>query len=148
MIWYDSDRCLFLFRGNCDFQINFEKLRMIAKEIRHIVNMSSSPYVSRRKLISKGMCEFGFHLQDISNMFDSPTSHSQIFAGFGHQSTTDSYGTIRRHQTGMRLSIAANAKRIYDEVKRILFVLQTLNSFFAGINGEKSENILEQCRNH
>ena len=53
----------------------------------------------------------------MSNMFDSPTSHSQIFAGFGHQSTTDSFGTIRRHQTGMRLSVMANAKRIYDEVK-------------------------------
>ncbi len=26
-------------------QINFEKLRMIAKEIRHITNMASSPYV-------------------------------------------------------------------------------------------------------
>jgi hypothetical protein len=50
-------------------------------------------------------------------MFDSPTSHSQIFAGFGHQSIGDGYGTIRRHQNGMRLSIMANAKRIYDEVK-------------------------------
>ena len=52
-------------------------------------------------------------------MFDCPTSHSQIFAGFGHQSATDSYGTIRRNQTGMRLSIMANAKRIYDEVREI-----------------------------
>lgn len=49
-------------------------------------------------------------------MFDSPTSHSQIFAGFGHQSSVDSYGTIRRNHTSMRLSIMANAKRIYDEV--------------------------------
>ncbi len=49
-------------------------------------------------------------------MFDSATSHSQVFAGFGHQSLTDSFGTIRRHQTGARLSIMANAKRIYDEV--------------------------------
>jgi hypothetical protein len=50
-------------------------------------------------------------------MFDSPTSHHQVFAGFGHQLTTDSFGTIRRHQTGARLSVMANAKRIYDEVK-------------------------------
>jgi hypothetical protein len=50
-------------------------------------------------------------------MFDSPTSHSHIFASFGHQSSVDSYGTIRRNQTGMRSSIMANAKRIYDEVK-------------------------------
>jgi hypothetical protein len=50
-------------------------------------------------------------------MFDSPTSHSHIFAGFGHQSTGDSFGTIRRNQTSMRLSNIANAKRIYDEVK-------------------------------
>jgi hypothetical protein len=49
-------------------------------------------------------------------MVDSPISHSQIFAGFGHQSTTDSFGTIRRHQTGTRLSVMANAKRVYDEV--------------------------------
>ena len=50
-------------------------------------------------------------------MFDCPTSHSQIFAGFGHQPTTESFGTIRRNQTGSRLSVMANAKRIYDEVK-------------------------------
>ena len=50
-------------------------------------------------------------------MFDSLTSHSQVFAGFGHQSTADSFGTIRKHQTGARLSVMANAKRIYDEVK-------------------------------
>ena len=50
-------------------------------------------------------------------MFDSPTSHSQIFAGFGHQTTTDSFGTIRRYHNGMRTSAMSNAKRIYDEVK-------------------------------
>lgn len=90
---------------------------MVAKEIRSIISMSSSPYVSEREIAN---CEEGktccSHVQDISNMFDSPTSHSQIFAGFGHQSTVDSYGTIRRNQTTMRLSIMANAKRIYDEV--------------------------------
>ncbi|CAF3974970.1 unnamed protein product [Adineta steineri] len=89
--------------------INFEKLRMISKEIRYIVNMSSSPY-------------------DISNMFDSPTSHSQIFAGFGHQPTTDSFATIRKHQTGMRLSIVANAKRIYDEALMVKKVKTYLNN--------------------
>lgn len=52
-------------------------------------------------------------------MFDSPTSYSQIFAGFGHQLITDSHGTIRRHQAGTRLSIMANAKRVYDEVNLI-----------------------------
>jgi len=71
-----------------------------------------------------------FILQDISNMFDSPTSHSQIFAGFGHQSTTDSYLTIRRHQTNMRLSTTANAKRIYDEVK-IRTIIYFKMSFFS-----------------
>jgi len=50
-------------------------------------------------------------------MLDSPTSYSHVFAGFGHQSITDSFGTIRRHQTGGRLSVMANAKRVYDEVK-------------------------------
>lgn len=54
-------------------------------------------------------------------MFDSPTSHSQVFAGFGHQSSADSFVTMKRHQTGTRLSVTANAKRIYDEVK-ILFI--------------------------
>jgi hypothetical protein len=29
------------------FKINFEKLRMIAKEIRYIISMSSSPYVKK-----------------------------------------------------------------------------------------------------
>jgi hypothetical protein len=50
-------------------------------------------------------------------MFDSPTSHPQVFAGFGHQAISDGFGTIRRHQNGNRLSVMANAKRIYDEVK-------------------------------
>lgn len=51
-------------------------------------------------------------------MLDSPTSHSQVFAGFGHHSNgTDAFGTIRRNQTTMRLSNTVNAKRIYDEVK-------------------------------
>jgi hypothetical protein len=55
-------------------------------------------------------------------MIDSPTAHPQIFSGFGHQLSTESFGTIRRHQTGARLSVMANAKRIYDEVKmNILF---------------------------
>ncbi len=57
-------------------------------------------------------------------MVDSLTSYSQIFAGFSNQSTTDSCGTIRRSQNGMRLSVMANAKRIYDEVKiRKIFIL-------------------------
>lgn len=49
-------------------------------------------------------------------MFDSPASYSQIFAGFGHQSVNDNHGTVRRHQATARLSIMANAKRVYDEV--------------------------------
>jgi hypothetical protein len=49
-------------------------------------------------------------------MFDCPTSSSQIFAGFGHQSAAEAFATIRRNQTGLRLSVMANAKRIYDEV--------------------------------
>ncbi|CAF0905105.1 unnamed protein product [Adineta ricciae] len=106
--------------------INFEKLRMIAKEIRYIVNMSSSPY-------------------DISNMFDSPTSHSQIFAGFGHQSSTDSYGTIRRHQTGMRLSVAANAKRIYDEALMVKKVKTYLNNAEIIEDEDRLLELANQC---
>jgi hypothetical protein len=51
-------------------------------------------------------------------MIESPTSHSNVFAGFGHQLITDSFGTIRRHHTGTRLSVAANAKRVYDDVRK------------------------------
>ncbi|CAF4483275.1 unnamed protein product [Rotaria sp. Silwood2] len=92
-----------------DGLINCEKLRMMAKEIRYIMNMSSSSY-------------------DISNMFDSPTSHPQVFAGFGHQSTTDSVGTMRRNHTGVRSSVMANAKRIYDEALMIKRVKTYLNT--------------------
>ncbi|CAF4108294.1 unnamed protein product [Rotaria socialis] len=92
-----------------DNLINFEKLRMIAKEIRYIMNMASSPY-------------------DMSNMFDSPTSHSQVFAGFGHQTIADSFGTMRRHHTGTRLSASANAKRIYDEALMVKKVKAYLNN--------------------
>lgn len=49
-------------------------------------------------------------------MSESSSLHSQIFGGLSHLSATDSFGTLRRHQTGARLSVAANAKRIYDEV--------------------------------
>ncbi|CAF0763684.1 unnamed protein product [Didymodactylos carnosus] len=90
-----------------DGLINFEKLRMLAKEIRHIIGMSSSSY-------------------DISNMFDSPTPHSHVFAGFGN--STDAFSTIKRTHTGMRLSVVANAKRLYDEasmVKKVKAYLST-----------------------
>ncbi|CAF3890446.1 unnamed protein product [Adineta steineri] len=106
--------------------INFEKLRMISKEIRYIVNMSSSPY-------------------DISNMFDSPTSHSQIFAGFGHQPTTDSFATIRKHQTGMRLSIVANAKRIYDEALMVKKVKTYLNNAEIIEDEDRLFDLANQC---
>lgn len=49
-------------------------------------------------------------------MLESPTAHAQVFAGFGHQSSIDASSTIRRQQTSTRLSVMANAKRIYDEV--------------------------------
>jgi len=69
-------------------------------------------------------------------MFDSSTSHSHMFAGFVHQSSSDSFGTIRKNQTGMRLSTMANAKRLYDEVemrfkKKNCFCL----IYYLGING-------------
>jgi len=60
-------------------------------------------------------------------MVDSTTSHSYGFSGFAHQSIGDSFGTIRRHPPSARLSVMANAKRVYDEVKKfnkfILFFL-------------------------
>lgn len=45
-------------RSSVSFQINFEKLRMIAKEIRHIINMASSPYVGECRSSSKCTCVF------------------------------------------------------------------------------------------
>ena len=82
-------------------------------------------------------------------MFDSPTSHQQVFAGFGHQSAGDSFGTIRKHQMGGRISVMANAKRIYDEVSTGTFRSDlSLNPLSLGADGEESENLSEQCRNH
>ncbi|CAF3430089.1 unnamed protein product [Rotaria sp. Silwood1] len=109
-----------------DGLINFEKLRMIAKEIRHITNMASSPY-------------------DISNMFDSPTSHPQIFAGFGHQSMIDSFGTMRRHQFGNRLSVMANGKRIYDEALMVKKVKTYLNNAEIIEDENRLLDIANQC---
>ena len=78
-----------------------------------VVLRNTSP--SRRRTGTSLSLSF---VQDMSTMFDSPTSHAHIFAGFGaHQSTTDSSGTIRRHTTSNRLLTANNPKRIYDEVK-------------------------------
>ncbi|UJR30938.1 hypothetical protein I4U23_018450 [Adineta vaga] len=106
--------------------INFEKLRMIAKEIRHITNMASCPY-------------------DISNMFDSPTSHPQVFAGFVHQSSVDSTGTIRRHQTATRLSVMANAKRVYDEALMVKKVKTYLNNAEIIEDENRLLDIVNQC---
>ena len=78
-------------------------------------------------------------------MFDSPTSSSHIVASFAHHSTNDSSGTIRRHPTSMRLSVTANAKRIYDEVIDVDFLVSSLIELFEGIDGEKSQNLFEQC---
>ncbi|CAF4037490.1 unnamed protein product, partial [Rotaria sp. Silwood2] len=109
-----------------DGLINFEKLRMIAKEIRHITSMASSPY-------------------DISNMFDSITSHAQVFAGFGHHSATDSFGTMRRQQTGNRLSVMANAKRIYDEALMVKKVKTYLNNAEIIQDEDRLLEIANQC---
>ena len=77
-------------------------------------------------------------------MFDSPTTHSQIFAGFGHQLVADSHGTIRRHQASSRLSVITNAKRVYDEVNLLAMPLIDSNEqIFSGIDGQESENLFE-----
>ncbi|CAF4253997.1 unnamed protein product, partial [Rotaria magnacalcarata] len=109
-----------------DNLINFEELRMIAKEVRYIMNMASSPY-------------------DMSNMFDSPTSHSQVFAGFGHQTITDSFGTMRRHHTGTRLSVSANAKRIYDEALMVKKVKAYLSNAEIIEDEDRLITLANQC---
>ncbi|CAF1241479.1 unnamed protein product, partial [Didymodactylos carnosus] len=104
-----------------DGLINFEKLRMLAKEIRHITGMASSSY-------------------DITNMFDSPTSHSHVFGN-----STDTFGTIKRTHTGIRLSVLANAKRLYDEALMVKKVKTYLSNADVIQDESKLIDLANQC---
>lgn len=82
---------------------------------QHGVNFLRS--LNRRKILGVFCWWKIFGFQDISTMVESLTSSSQIFASFGNQSMVDSSMMNRRNPTTMRLSVTANAKRIYDEVR-------------------------------
>ncbi|CAF1488798.1 unnamed protein product, partial [Adineta steineri] len=72
-------------------------------------------------------------------------SHTQVFAGFGHQSSTDSSNTIRRYQTGNRLSVMANAKRVYDEALMVKKVKTYLNNAEIIEDENRLLEIANQC---
>jgi Rap guanine nucleotide exchange factor 2 len=87
--------------------VNFEKLRMISKEIRHCCNMASAQY-------------------DVSDVFSNYATSQEVFSAFGNTSTTI-YATTRRKR---RSAAQPSAKRLYEQgqmVKRVRAYLTQLH---------------------
>ncbi|KAL4239412.1 hypothetical protein ACF0H5_000227 [Mactra antiquata] len=96
--------------------VNFEKLRMIAKEIRHICNMCSPQY-------------------DVNNMFlNTPSMYE----------STMIFATIKRSKN-RRASTIPNARKMYDEAQMIRRVKSYLSNLPSIRDEEKLAELSNQC---
>lgn len=86
--------------------INFEKLRMIAKEVRNLTNMCSSPY----DLLT--MLELGG--QPTSNAMVALNQLTTGVSGGAHQGGA---ATVKRRK---KSTAAPNPKKMFEEVSYIL----------------------------
>uniref|UniRef100_A0A8C7WLB3 Rap guanine nucleotide exchange factor (GEF) 6 n=1 Tax=Oncorhynchus mykiss TaxID=8022 RepID=A0A8C7WLB3_ONCMY len=113
----------FLHEGNdshVDGLVNFEKLRMIAKEIRHVVRMTSSnmdpALMFRQRSLSQGSTN--------SNMLD-------VQGG--------------AHKKRVRRSSLLNAKKLYEDAQMARKVKQYLSNLAVETDEEKHQTISLQC---
>ncbi|KAM7398331.1 hypothetical protein PAMA_006305 [Pampus argenteus] len=113
----------FLHEGNdssVDGLVNFEKLRMIAKEIRHVVRMTSAnmdpALMFRQRSLSQGSTN--------SNMLD-------VQGG--------------AHKKRVRRSSLLNAKKLYEDAQMARKVKQYLSNLTVEIDEEKHQIMSLQC---
>ncbi|XP_041363202.1 rap guanine nucleotide exchange factor 6-like isoform X3 [Gigantopelta aegis] len=111
----------FIHLGNdsiVDGLINFEKLRMIAKEIRHICNMSSARY-------------------DVSNMFLGT-------GGIFSSSVVSGVATLKRTKN-RRASTLPNLKKMYEEAQMVRRVKSYLQNMQVTTDEEKLKDMSHRC---
>ncbi|XP_075342778.1 rap guanine nucleotide exchange factor 6 isoform X5 [Odontesthes bonariensis] len=106
--------------SNVDGLVNFEKLRMIAKEIRHVVRMTSAnmdpALMFRQRSLSQGSTN--------SNMLD-------VQGG--------------AHKKRVRRSSLLNAKKLYEDAQMARKVKQYLSNLTVEIDEEKHQIMSLQC---
>ncbi|XP_064621148.1 rap guanine nucleotide exchange factor 6-like isoform X4 [Lineus longissimus] len=120
----------FIHLGNdssVDGLVNFEKLRMIAKEIRAIGHMCSAKYVSG----------------DMSSMFIRPGMNLNAFAMFTPSATVASVATMRRKSR--RASTIPNPKKMYEEAQMVRRVKTYLSNLTVIFDEEKLKELSHQC---
>lgn len=107
-----------------DGLVNFEKLRKLSKNVRSIVQMTSSPF-------------------DLTSMRDVPTSHTLIFSMFGcTNSALIEYrnGGASSHQFAKLNIKADHIKKLYEEAVMVRKVRHYLNNMSKNI--ERNEQRL------
>ncbi|XP_060935036.1 rap guanine nucleotide exchange factor 2 isoform X2 [Limanda limanda] len=115
----------FLHEGNdskVDGLVNFEKLRMIAKEIRHVGRMASVN-------------------MDPALMFRTSSSLSQGSANAAVLDVTQTGG----HKKRVRRSSFLNAKKLYEDAQMARKVKQYLSNLSLEVNEESLQTLSMQC---
>ncbi|XP_036321558.1 rap guanine nucleotide exchange factor 2 isoform X2 [Rhagoletis pomonella] len=114
----------FIHLGNdtrIDGLINFEKLRMLAKEVRLLTHMCSSPYDLLAILELKGQSPSNalFSLNQLSTSQSAGGTHSTVIAANAGQST------IKRRK---KSTAAPNPKKMFEEAQMVRRVKAYLNN--------------------
>ncbi|XP_011176635.1 rap guanine nucleotide exchange factor 2 isoform X2 [Zeugodacus cucurbitae] len=101
--------------------INFEKLRMLAKEVRLLTHMCSSPYDLLAILELKGQSPSNalFSLNQLSTSQNAGGTHSTVIAANAGQST------IKRRK---KSTAAPNPKKMFEEAQMVRRVKAYLNN--------------------
>uniref|UniRef100_A0A8C8FZE7 Rap guanine nucleotide exchange factor 6 n=1 Tax=Oncorhynchus tshawytscha TaxID=74940 RepID=A0A8C8FZE7_ONCTS len=121
----------FLHEGNdshVDGLVNFEKLRMIAKEIRHVVRMTSSN-------------------MDPALMFRQRKKRWKSLGSLSQGSTNSNMLDVQggAHKKRVRRSSLLNAKKLYEDAQMARKVKQYLSNLAVETDEEKHQTISLQC---
>ncbi|KAM9846827.1 rap guanine nucleotide exchange factor 6 [Aulostomus maculatus] len=121
----------FLHEGNdstVDGLVNFEKLRMIAKEIRHVVRMTSAN-------------------MDPALMFRQRKKRWKSLGSLSQGSTNSNMLDVQggAHKKRVRRSSLLNAKKLYEDAQMARKVKQYLSNLTVEIDEEKHQIMSLQC---
>ncbi|CAD5124118.1 DgyrCDS12420 [Dimorphilus gyrociliatus] len=127
----------FIHLGNDDFVeglINFEKLRMLAREIRHISNMATIQN-PMHTLFMHGLPTTGAHAERVFSAFGSRSLSAPSNAALA-------VATIRRKR---KASTAPNLKKIYEEGQMVRKVRDYLEKLKVIEDDEELKELAQQC---
>ncbi|XP_053188286.1 rap guanine nucleotide exchange factor 6-like isoform X2 [Scomber japonicus] len=114
--------------SNVDGLVNFEKLRMIAKEIRHVVRMTSAN-------------------MDPALMFRQRKKRWKSLGSLSQGSTNSNMLDVQggAHKKRVRRSSLLNAKKLYEDAQMARKVKQYLSNLTVEIDEEKHQIMSLQC---